>query len=234
MINSYTLKNMGFRVYSSYVIRNNYTNAAEYFRHILTVEDIVDTRNFSTTLTSQISYTSELYSLKNRYEIIEYKPLRYINHRRLNNLGISVCDLNNYCDSVLEFVQPKTYFTIHSIRRQGFTHPLDELNFSEWFYASILTEDKERLCYQRMGGTKVFCQDVNQITMENMFRSIIERRDGISIYGFIELLKDEYNVKIVKHRVIEVINTSTMYYDRIMERIYQKEVLNNGTDGGRS
>ena len=228
MINSYTLKNLGFRVLSSYVIKDNYASAAEYFRHILTAEDIVDARNFSTTLKSQISYTSELYSLRSNYEIVEYEPLRYINRRRLESLGVSTQDMNNYCNSVSEFVQPKAYFTIRSIRQQGFTHPLDELNFSEWFYASILTEDKERFCYQRIGGTKVFCQSVKQITMESIFKNILENYDGINIYDFIGLLKNEYDINVNKHKIIEVINTSTMYYDRIMERIYQNSVVAYG------
>ena len=34
------------------------------------------------------------------------------------------------------------YFTISSIREKGFTHYLDELGFDDWFYTSILIEDK--------------------------------------------------------------------------------------------
>jgi len=228
MINSYTLKSMGFKVLSSYVIKDSYASATEYFRHILTAEDIVDTRNLSMTLTSQISYTSELYSLKSQYEIVEFEPQRYINRRRLESLGISIQDMKDYCESVSEFIQPKAYFTIHSIRKQGFFHPLDELDFDKWFYASILTEDKERFCYQRMGGTKVFCQSVKQITTESMFKSILEQYDGINIYDFIKLLKEEYGIKTEKHKIIEIVNASTMYYDRILERVYQNNVVAYG------
>ena len=228
MINSYTLKSMGFKVYSSYVIRNIYANAAEYFEYILTKDDIFDTRDFSTTLASQMSYTSALYSLKSHYEIVEYEPQRYISRRRLNDLGTNINQLYDYCNSVSAFVEPKSYFTIHSIRQKGFTHPIDDLGFSEWFYASILTEDKERFFYQRMGGTKIFCQSAKQITMESMFKNILERYDSIDIYALIELLKNEYDMKIAKHKIIEVVNASTMYYDRVMERICQNSVAAYG------
>ena len=57
MINSYTLKSLGFKVYSSYVIRDSYASAMKYFRHILTADDIFDAREFPATLTSHISYT---------------------------------------------------------------------------------------------------------------------------------------------------------------------------------
>lgn len=228
MINSYTLKSMGFNVFSSYVIKNSYANAAEYFRHILTAEDIVETKGFSATLTSQISFTNELYNMKNRYEIVEFEPLRYINRRRLEQLGVTVQDMINYCDQVADFIKPKNYFTIHSLRQQGFVHALYDLRFDDWFYASILSEDKERYRYQRMGGTKVFCKNVKHITMEDLFGHVIQQHVSINIYDFIELLKDEYEIKIGKHKVIEVISSSTiMYYDRVMEQIRQNNVTIN-------
>ena len=228
MINSYTLKSMGFKVLSSYVIKDNFANAAEYFRHILTKEDIVDSRNFSATLTSQLSYTSELYSLKSQYEIVEFKPLQYINRRHLEFLGISIKNMSDYCNKVSEFVRPKAFFTIHSLRRQGFTHQLDTLDFDDWFYASIITEDKERYCYRRFGGTKVFCQSTKQITMENFFEYIIKQYDGIRIYDFIELLAEEYNIKIEKYKIVEAINNSAMHYDQITEQLYQSAVTTCG------
>jgi len=219
MINSYTLKSMGFITLSSCVIRSSFASAAEYFKHILTREDIIDANSFPTTLTSQGSYANELCNLKSRYEIIEFEPQRYINRRRLESLGVTIQDINDYCDKVSEFVQPKTYFTIHSLRRQGFSHSLDSLDFDDWFYASIVAEDKERYCYQRMGGTKVLCQGVRQITMEILFKNIIDQHNGIDIDDFIELLKEKYDIKIARHKIVDVIKSSAMYYDQIEKRI---------------
>jgi len=54
------------------------------------------------------------------------------------------------------------------------------LNLSDWFYASILTEDRERFASQRMGGNKVFCQSVDQIMMENYLRYLIDKHESIS------------------------------------------------------
>ena len=198
IINSYTIKSMGFKVYSSYVIKDTYLNATSYFRYILTADDVIDSRNFPSSLRSQVSYTSELAILKNRYEIIEFEPLQYINRRRLESVGIVVQDINDYCEKVSQFVQPYDYFTIHSLRRQGFTHPMDALKFDDWFYASILTEDRERYCYQRMGGTKVFCQISDQVMMENYFKYIVEKYGSMEISEFSCTLKEDFGVNIDK------------------------------------
>jgi len=221
IINSYTIKSMGFKVYSSYVIKDTYLNATSYFRYILTADDVIDSRNFPSSLRSQVSYTSELAILKNRYEIIEFEPLQYINRRRLESVGIVVQDINDYCEKVSQFVQPYDYFTIHSLRRQGFTHPMDALKFDDWFYASILTEDRERYCYQRMGGTKVFCQISDQVMMENYFKYIVEKYGSMEISEFSCTLKEDFGVNIDKYKIIDVVNNSPMYYDRIMERIHR-------------
>ena len=220
MINSYTIKSMGFKIYSSYVVRDSYGSAIEYFRHILTAEDVVDARAFPASLTALGSYTSELYSLRGRYEIIEFEPLRYINIRRLEGSGITISDIKGYCDAVAKFVRPKTYFTIHSLRRQGFSHPLDDLGFADWFYASILTENRQKYSYLRAGGTKVFCPGTKQVTVEALFEYIVGQHGSVDIYEFAELLQNEYSVNFERYKITEIIAGSPMYYDRIMERVY--------------
>jgi hypothetical protein len=221
MINSYTLKSMGFNVLSSYVIKDSYVNATDYFRHLLTADEIIDANKFSSALTSQVAYTSELYNLKSRYEIVEYEPLRFISRRRLERMGATVQDFADYCNQVSKFIRPKTYFTIHSLRQEGFNHPLDYLEFGDWFYASILTEDKERYRYQRMGGTKVFCKSVKQITMEDLFEFIINQHGNICISDFMDVLNKKYALRIDRHKIIDVLNNSSMNYDRMTGHIHQ-------------
>ena len=226
MINSYTLKSLGFRVYCSYVVRDSYASAMKYYKHILTSGDIVDTREFPKTLTAHVSYQSELYGLRSRYEIIEFEPQRYINRRRLEDMGIRAGDFEDYCEKVSLFVHPGDCFTIHSIRRQGFTHPMDALGFGDWFFASILTEDRERYRYQRMGGTKVFRRSSDQITMKDFFEFVVEQCGSMDIDEFMRILKSEFDFSVDKHRVVDAINNSSMHYDRVTGRIYKS----NGED----
>jgi hypothetical protein len=222
MINSYTLKSMGFMVYSSYVIKNSFANAKDYFNYILTVKDIVDISDFSSTLTAQLSFSSELSNLKSRYEIIELEPKRYINRRWLENSGITLDIIYDYCQKVSEFVQKEAYFTIYSLRQQGFAHPLDVLDFDDWFYAAVLKEDKKRYSYQQIGGTKVFNNSSAPVTKEKFFENILDQYSRIDALNFIKLLHDEYNLKLDKQKIAEIIDNSSFCYDRISQVIYKK------------
>lgn len=89
-INPYTLKTLGFRVYSGYVVKNTYPSAVDYFRELLTTEDVVNAKALSRSVLNVVAYSSELYRLRSNYEIVEYAPLQYINIRRLNAAGITV------------------------------------------------------------------------------------------------------------------------------------------------
>ena len=220
MINSYTLKSIGFKVFSSYLVRDSFANAVEYFRHILTNRGYVDLRDFPPSLISHTSFTSEMYSLKSTFEIVEYEPLKFINIRILNDMGITAQDLKSYGNKVHRFVKHNVHFTINLIKRQGFKHPLHNTHFGDWFFASILTVDKKRFSYQRMGGSKIFCKGLVKITMESLFRSIIATNDGIRITDFMNLLSEEYGLSIDKYKMSAVIDSSSMYLDRVDERIF--------------
>ena len=223
MLNSYTLKSIGFRVFSSYMVRDTFANAVEYFRHILTNEDYVDLRKFPASLTSHTSFTSEMYSLKSSFEIVEYEPLRFVNIKKLNESGITIDDLKDYGNKVHRFVKGSNYFTINLIKKQGFKHPLHSKGFGDWFFASILTVDRKRFSYQRMGGSKIFCKGFVKITMENLFINIISLNNGIKTSDFIKLLSEEYGLIIDKYKVSSVVDGSSMYLDRVEERIYLKK-----------
>ncbi|GKU77197.1 DNA-directed RNA polymerase subunit alpha C-terminal domain-containing protein [Paenibacillus sp. L3-i20] len=220
MINPYTLKLLGFRVYSTYAIRNKFQSASDYFRYLLLEKDIIDSRTFPRELVSTVAYTSELYRLKSLYELVEYLPSEYINIRRLNSAGISAEKLQDYCDCIYKYIERGEYFTVKSLRKKGFEHPLDHLGFEDWFYSSILTEDNKRFSYRRMGGSKVFIKGNQEVTLGLFIEFLVEYEKSIDIYDLNELLLDTYGLNAERYRMISIINNSSMYYDPIMEKIY--------------
>ena len=218
---SYSLKELGFRVFTSYCIRDTFVNAIDYFRHILTGTDYVDLRDLPRSLTSHTSFTSEMYALKASFEIIEYEPHKFVSIRKLNERGITKNDLRGYCDKVAMFVMPFTHFTIKKLRNQGFTHPLHGENYKDWFYASLLTVDKKRFSYQRMGGSKIFRMGAERTTMESLISAIVQKNDGISFQGLLGILDAEYGLSIDKYKIGAILDSSPLYYDRLEDRIYR-------------
>lgn len=221
LLSPYTLKAIGFRVYVNYAIKDQYLSAVEYFRSILTTKDIIDAQTFPKELLNTVAYMSEMYKLKASYEILEYTPLKYIHIRRLNRLGIEKGHLIDYCNKVYQAVD-SPYFTVYSLQKKGFIHALDELGFDEWFYASLLSEDKEHFTYRRMGKNKLFRRGCENVSLTDFLEWLLYSSESLSldVFDLVEMLSNYYNINLEWYKIVETIKGSAMYFDTITQKVY--------------
>ena len=222
LLNPFSIKNLGFKVYSSYVISDKFNSATEYLNHLLTKNDVVDTSLFSPSIKQTIAYISHLHKLKSDYDIIEFSIGKYISFNKLHQNGVTKDILNNFVSDVLVFVGEGKYFTMHSLIKKGFSHILDEFGFDYWFYASLLVEHKNEISYFRIGGNKVFLKGKSNITFEDFIEDIVFCQENflIDIYELVETLKQYYNIHIPIYKLIATIRNSGMFYDEISEKVY--------------
>ena len=221
-LNPFVLKGLGLRPYEGYVVSARYSGATDYFRHLLTGTDIVDMTRQNHRYADITTYCAELYDLKARQEIVEFLPLQYISLRRLQASGVDAGDLADYCAAVYAFTRPGEFFTAASLRWEGFTHPLDDLGFEEWFYGSLLAEDLEHFTHRRMGGTRLFFRGRKSVQLADFLRWLVEAEPSgrIDIYELHEMLERQYEISIPLHKLIEVAQSSELYYDPIMKAAY--------------
>lgn len=220
LVNSYNIKNLGFSFNDSYLIRKTFSSSSEYFRFKLLEKDIVDTRDFPKAMQNSRSFTSEKYDLRRKRVITEFLPGQYINIKRLNSVGITENDMERYCEEVKSFAREYTYFTVTSIRQDGFDSKLHDLCFDEWFYSSVLAEDKESFSYIRCGNTRVFSNKKKIFNLSDFIVWLVERENKIDIYDLEELCRERYGVYIDRYKLVSIANSMDLYYDEIMEAVY--------------
>lgn len=223
LLNPYTLKTLGFHVYpgySGYIVKNTFSGATDYFHTILTQDDIVDMRAYGTAIRNIATYDSEHRRLRNAYEIIEFSPLQYISIRRLNEAGVTKERLRAYCDAVAKYYEKGEYFTTTSMRNSGFVHDLDDLGFEEWFYSSILFEDRDNFSAQRIGGTRLFLRGKPNGNLADMLVWLLDKYQKIDFYDLLDMLENQYGIFLPKEKVVEIISDTELYYDAIMETVY--------------
>ena len=220
LLTVYNIKSLGFKVNKTYVFKDEFRGAAEYFRYILTKDDITDTTQYTRGVHSLNDYISVLYKLRSKKEIVEFAPKEYINIRRLKQCGITEDMLDDYCEKVRHFVDPNIFFTVSSIREDGFSHSLDDLDFEEWFYSSVLVEDKGKLSYRRIGGNRLFYSGSLEVTFSAFLEWILEKENQIELDDLIYLLGCRYNIKAKREKIMEVLKDTSLYYDNIMDTIY--------------
>ncbi len=219
-INPYTLKTLGFNVYSGYIVRKTYSSAVEYFNHILTCEPLVDGRNFNKWYYEYPAFTGEIARLKRNWEIVEFAPKQFVHISRLNENGITSDHLQDYGNSVRRFVEAGSFFTVFSLQQAGFSHPLDDLGFEEWFYSSVLVEDREHFSYQRIGGTRLFCAGKSTNLFADFLNWLLDRLTKIDIYDLHDMLETQYGIVLPKDKVIALVRNTDLYYDTIMQTAY--------------
>lgn len=218
-INPYTLKTLGFRVYSGYVVRNSWANARAYFTNLILEPDVADLREMDSSIFSHVSFTSTLYDLKAAREIVEFAPRQFVTIRRLEENGVTRADLEDYCEKAAAFAEPGRFFTVTSLRNAGFRHPLDELGFDEWFYSSVLIEDRAHFSYRRYGKSKLLYSGARDVQLKDFLAELVER-EPMELYDLLELLQNEYGLIFGTEKVLQAVRDSELYYDPIMEKLY--------------
>ena len=219
-INPYVLKQLHFHVYSGYVIKDTYAMATDYFHHILTMNPVFDIRNINKCIQALSAFLSELLDIRATYEIIEFLPYQYLNISRLEQAGIGKDYLRKFCQQIASTYEEGEFFTIKSLRQDGFIFELDEFGFDDWFYSSILLEDKEHFSWQRMGGNRFFYRGKGKGGFGDMLVWILGQKQKIDIYDLLDLLDASYGIKVRKDKLLAIIGNTELYYDTIMEAVY--------------
>lgn len=218
LVNSYNLKNLGFKVFSGYIVRDTYLSASEYLDLNVFNKDIVDVSVIKHKMYVS-TFSAYIQKMKNQRNYVEYSPDKFVSIQRLNENGITVKDLKDYCNQAYKMVDKGEFFTVKSLRKKGFTHKLDELGFDDYFYSSILIED-ERFSNRRMGNIKLLYCGNKVIEFIDLLTSILEENTKMDLYDLVDYLEDEYGIKSDRDKLKFLIKDSDMYYDQIMDAVY--------------
>lgn len=225
-VNAYSLKSMGFVVLSNYVVQHHAT-AVDFFKYVLTKDDVFSTRGELKRYNSITIYSQIFAELKRSYDILAFDKDEYINFRRLEKLGFTKEDIHSFCEEVCEAVEEETYFTMRSLRNAGFTFDLDALGFDDWFFSNILAVN-EKFSYQRVYGEIVLYKTSSPavFSINTFIRALLSEYESVDVDDFIDDCKYEYGIKIPdRHEVTGAVSGTSFYYDAIMGKIYRNKSL---------
>ena len=198
----------------------NYPSLEEYFRDLLTREDIVDISAYRRRYVYVQVFSVQLMELKRSLDIIEYEPNQIINFRKLQEFGITKEMIHEFCSAAYDFVGEGEYFTNQSLRLSGFHSELYELGFSDWFYANLLISDP-RFTFANVFKTKVFYKGIEQISRKSFIADIIKSYGEIDAIDLSRELNERYGCDIHdKSELVYNVQDTEIYYDKLLDRFY--------------
>ena len=176
-------------------------------------------------MTYVTGFSNKLMEMKRNLDVVEMEPNVLINFKKLEASGITRGMIQDYCDEVYDFVREGMYFSIRSIREQGFDSELFELGFENWFYANLLLSD-ERFSQGSMFGNIILNKGEKNISIQSFIKALIEQAGTIGIFELISLLENNYGCKVSERtEIIYKVQGTEIYYDKILERCYATEEM---------
>lgn len=217
-INPYNLKLMGFSVFSRYACQN-YASLEAYFTHLLTKSDIIDITPYRKRFTYVQAFTGTLTNLKKYKTIFEFDPNHIISRARLELGGVTDDVIESFCDNVFDFVKDNIFFSIKTLKNEGFEHEIFELGFSDWFYANILAEDS-RFSFQQIFNNIILYKGKTNVTIKAFEMWLVKSFGSIDSYDLMTEMIN-YGCKInEKSDITYRLNGTEIYYDNILDRFY--------------
>ena len=102
-----------------------------------------------------LNLSSRSYNCLNKLRIKTIGEFMAISKENLKVMGVNKNMFEDFINQVLNFLEQGQYFTIASLKKMKFYHPLYDLGFENWFYTSILIEKRERISYIKFSKTKI-------------------------------------------------------------------------------
>jgi len=223
-INQYNLNEMGFTVYSKWILQNHPTQE-EYFRSILQSSGITDITEYKKRYSHVISFYSVLTDLKKNLDIVEFEPNQIITIEKLEKGGITRDMISDFCDDVYEFIDSDVFFSARSLRLDAFNSDLYDYGFSDWFYANVLLSD-DRFSWGNVFGIMLFNKGDSVVSRKAFLKDRVEYYESIDMYDLLSEMSNTYGCRISdddRYDVVHLLQDTNIYYDDTLDRLYMNE-----------
>ena len=223
------MKSLGYNVTNNFLLFK-YLTIIEYLQEQLTKQDIIEMQKFKEkylSLIEKIDFNNLIKNLEQTYQIIKFDKDSYINIKKLSEANIYLSTIRKYCNEVFDFVKNGDFFTIRTLKKNGFTSEIYEIGCDDIFYESLLKYDG-RFLYRKMTNLVVFSTQKKPL-IQNIVFEIVLKNKIITIYDLQDILRDEYGIatsfisdngSTLLSRGLLFGENTDLYYSKELEKIY--------------
>ncbi len=218
-INAMTLKKLGFRVYSQYVIRSNYPSADAYFTSILLRDNCVDLNEFKQGIRSIQAFYVALSNLRDSLELIEVeRDLFYRYDYFAEKFSIESKDqLKDIGKSVLSRLDDTEYFSVDALANGLMLEEVPLVNQSTYILNSLIRA-QDGYKTSRIANIYLGTKKDNELSQLGLITHIVNKDGDVSMRNLINILNTQYNMILDRSRVLYVIRDSRdVFYDDICD-----------------
>ncbi|WP_214811737.1 hypothetical protein [Exiguobacterium sp. s127] len=208
---------LGYRVDDQLAVRLRYPNSTAYLEQLIFSNDYVRTEQHRV-LRKDIAGRL-LKNLERHARLILLDKGFYITDRCLSRAGVSEKDISDYRETIESYVAKDEFFTLVSLRKDGFTHPLEEIGFEDLFYESILLRVGV-LKSLRIGKSNVFIKALKKPDADSFMEWLMGEDGIISMEELQSKASALLAIGMTEDDLITIVNRSNHHYSREFEKVY--------------
>lgn len=217
VINGRNMHELGYKIRSSYVLRNDISTIEEYIKSLTSTQNFIRNDNFLLNST----YFTMMKRIEKNFDMIFISNKEYITIKKLNELGIFKDDILNFCYSVKENFCDEEYFTLNNIREKIIIEKLDDFGFNDIFLESIIS-NIDGVYTLKISGSRVFSMK-NDINVKNFVLDMIGGRTGVLLDELKDEIFDKFGLNVEIEKLKSVIINTELYYNEFLNKVYQNK-----------
>ena len=218
LLNPLNIKELGFRPYSQYVIRNVYPTADSFFTALLTREPVIDLNKFNTGVRSVQAFSASLRDLRDSLELIEIAKEVFVTYDYFCS-SIVNCDKETLKVIGRRLVESKEdeLFSINVEEITVDDNPYIKNINNVYFYNSLVRIQKG-IKSTVIGDVCIGLRGNREPVTRDVFIKLLEDNGPLSFDELVELAFAEYGLSINKYKVSYLLeNVDGVKLDLVLE-----------------
>lgn len=165
--------------------------------------------------------SSFLFRMESERKIVMLGENLYCSVSYLGERGISSEMLNDFVASVYMYLPKTKYFSLYSLKKMGFKHPLIEYGFESTMYERLLTTSKQFNPVNRKTPMLFAKGKLSPVTLEVFFSDeLLMFEEGIDIYDYIDELFEEYHIIFDLDDIKSRLKRYGAFFSDSLEKLY--------------
>lgn len=215
------LKEIGLKIHPPYVFSEKFKKLKDYFDETVLSRDYFE---LSDEAIFQTDYFKRyLKNLEKALSIVKIDDCSYITKGKMESAGLKKQNLESYQLAVLNTTKNQGYFTYNSLRKDGFSHEIQEYGFDSIFYESLIIQ-VPYLKSIRLFGTIFFKKSNRKLKSEQFFTYILEqeKQSSLKLSQLCDVIEELFSEAVTYDSLETVLlkYDKKPYYSRDLERIF--------------
>lgn len=208
LLNSVNIQELGFRMYSQYVIRNTFITADAYFGYLLKRAPLFSLDDFVPGMRSVQAFRNALNDLRDSLDVIEISKDKFVSYSYFNS-SIANCDkdtLKIIGQRLVELKEGELYSISADMVSDQINPIIDRIN-TIYFYNSLIRV-QEGFKSAIIGDACVVSNGNKEPNTRDVFMKILKDNGSMSFDDLIEFSIEEYRIQVNRQKIINLLNNT--------------------------